>query len=751
MPYHDYERHLMGSAKITPKGSFEVGSMQSFQLIYTSGKFGIDDQGGLMIGLRPHFDGSKLQQDDPKAEGYITVESSKKIPIEFKIETRRSIRPLQKNIYIICKKFLQENDKIIIRIGDKRFGSSGVRLQTFCEKKFDFKILVDPFATQDFIPLPDLEHPEISIIPTLGKIWKLVLPSLRRPNEKFKLSIKCEDKWGNPSNKVKMDLFLEADNKVIGLPKKLVFKKGDFAKTIKDIYISQEGLYNVILKDKNNKVLTKGNPIVIKETEYAHFWSDMHGQSRETIGTNTAEEYFDFGKNRSFLDICGHQGNDFQITDSFWKELNLITKNYNEDAEFLAVPGYEWSGNTSVGGDHNVWYKKEGRPIFRSSRALLYNESKKGNDAHTSKDLINKLKDEDALVVAHVGGRYADISYAHDSNLEPSVEIHSAWGTFDWILKDAFKLNYKVGIVAASDGHKGRPGASFPGDSLFGSYGGLTCHLLKKLDRNNLFKEFRARHHYATTGARIFMDVKGTFSDKTFLIKPLTKEKISIKSCLMGDDLLTVANDFNLYVDVKGTSPIEKIELYDGLKLYETIIPYNVKTITNRIRITCAGQNYRGRGRLVNWDCKAIFTRGNIRKFKCFNFWNPSRQPNKVNNNTLEWKTVTTGGSSGIDFWVTQDSLEGELIIKSNFEDIKINLSEINHKPKNYKFGGMDIRMSIQTLPEKLEKKDIFKNFYIKLKNLQDYRFYVKAIQEDGHQAWSSPIYIKRQKISTQA
>ena len=57
------------------------------------------------------------------------------------------------------------------------------------------------------------------------------------------------------------------DNKVIGLPKKLVFKKGDFAKTIKDIYISQEGLYNVILKDKNNKVLTKGNPIVIKESE----------------------------------------------------------------------------------------------------------------------------------------------------------------------------------------------------------------------------------------------------------------------------------------------------------------------------------------------------------------------------------------------------------------------------------------------------------------------------------------------------
>ena len=34
----------MGSAKIIPKGTFEVGSWQSFKLTYSAGKFGIDDQ-----------------------------------------------------------------------------------------------------------------------------------------------------------------------------------------------------------------------------------------------------------------------------------------------------------------------------------------------------------------------------------------------------------------------------------------------------------------------------------------------------------------------------------------------------------------------------------------------------------------------------------------------------------------------------------------------------------------------------------
>ena len=76
MPYHDYKIESMGSATITPKGSFEAGSWQAFKLIYKVGKFGLDDWGGISIGLRPHFDGSKLQKTEPKKEGYITVETS---------------------------------------------------------------------------------------------------------------------------------------------------------------------------------------------------------------------------------------------------------------------------------------------------------------------------------------------------------------------------------------------------------------------------------------------------------------------------------------------------------------------------------------------------------------------------------------------------------------------------------------------------------------------------------------------------
>ena len=77
---------------------------------------------------------------------------------------------------------------------------------------------------------------------------------------------------------------------------------------------------------------------------------------------------------------------------------------------------------------------------------------------------------DDVLLIPHVGGRYADIVSFHDRALEKVVEIYSDWGRFEWLLEDALRQGYRVGVVANSDGHKGRPGASHPGASTFGEW-----------------------------------------------------------------------------------------------------------------------------------------------------------------------------------------------------------------------------------------------------------------------------------------
>src|SRR5690606_32946571 len=127
-----------------------------------------------------------------------------------------------------------------------------------------------------------------------------------------------------------------------------------------------------------------------------------------------------------------------------------------------------------LGGDRNVFFPEAGRKIRRSSHALVPDHSDIESDCHTATDLFDALKADggDAITFAHVGGRYADISVAHDPAIETAVEVHSSWGTFEWIVNDAFDLGYRVGIVANSDGHKGRPGAESPGASMFGACGG---------------------------------------------------------------------------------------------------------------------------------------------------------------------------------------------------------------------------------------------------------------------------------------
>ena len=99
----------------------------------------------------------------------------------------------------------------------------------------------------------------------------------------------------------------------------------------------QAGDIRIDLFDLDDQLLTRSNPLrIVDRPDFCHYWSDMHGQSGETIGTNTAEDYFTFARDLAFLDIAAHQANDFQITDSFWLELNALTSAFDEPGP---VPG----------------------------------------------------------------------------------------------------------------------------------------------------------------------------------------------------------------------------------------------------------------------------------------------------------------------------------------------------------------------------------------------------------------------------
>ena len=222
------------------------------------------------------------------------------------------------------------------------------------------------------------------------------------------------------------------------------------------------------------------------------FWGDLHGQTRATVGTGTIEEYFAFGRDVALLDMMCHQANDFQVTEQEWQRLRREIDRFHADGRCVIFVGYEWSGMTPGGGDRNVMYRGDVASLHRSSHAEVDDMADAATDCFPVTELFDQFaRRDDVLLIPHIGGRYADIVGFHDPALEPVIEIYSDWGRFEWLVEDALRQGYKVGFVANSDGHKGRPGASHPGASTFGAYGGLTCVAVGSLTRDAIFDAIR--------------------------------------------------------------------------------------------------------------------------------------------------------------------------------------------------------------------------------------------------------------------
>src|SRR4051812_21652970 len=703
MPHSTYLPERMGAAIVSPTGAFEAGSFQSFTLIYTAGYFGIDDTGSIKIVHRFASDMGRPQWSNPQAPNYTTVEASNGAVLDVLYDPKLNIRPWDKTLLIrVIRGFLREGDTITVRFGDRRQGSPGMRVQTFVEPTFEFRVLVDAIATCDYVELP--VQPTIAIVAGPPVIWKAVLPTLRRCDERFRFGFKGEDKWGNPSDQVDGIFSVRTNLPVRGLPDPIAMRRGALTTSIEGLSVAEPGDLLIEVLDEDGRVLCVSNPLrIAADTPLRSYWCDLHGQSEETIGTNSARDLIEFARDRAFLDGMSHQGNDFQVTSAFWDDLNELTREYNRDGSFIVFPGYEWSGNTGLGGDRNVLFMREGEQIHRSSHALVHDHSDLASDANSAEQLFTALKDKDCVVFAHIGGRYADIRMTHDARIERSVEVHSDWGTFEWLLHDALDQGYRVGILANSDGHKGRHGASHPGASLFGAYGGLSCLFAAELTRDGLMDALRRRHHYATTGCRLVLDVRAAFDGDAQLfaddpqLGPTTST--SVQAAIMGDILRSEHDAIELRIEAVASAPIERLEIRNGLEVLETWRPYREAALGRRIRVIWEGSEYRGRGRQTIWDGGCALTDNAFERIAPINLWNLDKKLVQTGPATLTWEALTTGGFGGFDAWLA-DPRSGTLRIDTPLVKCEVPIADVGLQDLLFEAGGIGRRIRMFRLPD---------------------------------------------------
>ena len=690
----------LGRAELTPNAPVVAGSYTSLALTYTAGH-PIDDSGYIKVVFRQVSDFAAPQFTDPSAPNYWSVSTTGDCRIVPRWDPKGNTRPWSKALYLQIRfGYLDRGESVTVVFGDRSQGSPGWRMQTFCEETFEFKVLVDPIATYLFKELP--RSPEVEIIPGEPHRAVCIAPSQVVCGEPFTYHLKLEDGWGNPVDK----------------PCALTHPGYD-----------AEGIHRVSARDQDTALEAASNPIRVlgEPPTLAHWWADFHGQSEETIGMKSIDYYFRFARDYALLDISAHQGNDFQITDEFWDRVNEVARAFYEPGRFVTFPGYEWSANTPLGGDRNVYFKEEGGVTSRSSRELLPGNTSSYPDSPTAEDLFEHLRRQhvDCFVFAHAGGRYADVRI-HD-DLEVAMEAHSAWGTFEWLVEDAFRRGYRVGICANSDGHKARPGASYPGAGEFGSYGGLTCVLTGDLDRDRVYAAMTARHFYATTGHRPLLEVTLHADDGP--------------GAMMGDIVPEKNGPFVLRCRYVGTGPVDRLHIRNGSDTIETVRPFDADDLGARVKVTWSGAEVRGRNRMVCWDGSLRLEGNRIEEVEPINFLNPERPLNLDGPSHLSWKSVTTGGVAGAILRLAKPDA-GTLHIDTEPCSMACKVSEIGLEPTVRELGGMAKQLELHRLPDKQESNEVRCSVTLTDLGPGDNPLHVHAIQEDGNMAWSSPIYV---------
>lgn len=723
----------MGSAK-GPGGTYVVGSYGTFKIVYTVGKYGIDDGGSIRIARRG---GMKPQTVDPTAPGYTTVTASRDVrlitgslPISQTISksvelfgsrgnTIRAshIRPFWSAFQVDVKDgSLYEGDQLVFTFGDTSQGSPGYRLKTSREAEYLFQVFVDPFGSGLYKPVPD--SPCVTIVGENVEQVQIVSPSQAVKGEPFDVTVRALDLNGNRSDSYRGTVSLSSEN--AKLPEPYTFKEEDAgAHRIKNITLSTLGLQRISVEDeKGNKAIS--NPIMVmeKEPELKIYWGDAHGQTKETVGTGSVPEYLSFVRDVAALDFTGWQGNDFQITKPLWEHVKKLIKEYHNPGKFITFLGYEWSGLTPGGGDHNIYFLGDDAQIHRSDHWLIPDKSDEDTDRYPISELWETFRGrKDVLAIPHVGGRHGNFDF-YDPEFIPVIEVHSNHGTFDWFLLEAMKRRMKVGFIAASDDHSSRPGLTYPSGGMT-TRGGYTGVYAKELTREALWDAIWARRVYGTTGERIIVHVE---SD----------------GHLMGEEY-TGSKSPEIKIRIHGTASIQDVEVYNWEeKIYKHPFAKPRNDSETLFKVEWSGAKVRSRPKVVTWDGGLVVKNGKIKEYTEFAFDYPHQGVEQVSDTELKWVSTTGGDPDGVLLRLDYNE-KTEVEFNSGPISFSFKPSEIGYEPIVIEAGGLNQKVRVSTLKDQLPETLEFTYTPEAEKGLNAYWF--RIVQSDGSMAWTSPVF----------
>jgi hypothetical protein len=716
------DRAWLGWAEVEPKGDAVAGTPGTWRVTYHVGRYGIDDGGSIRIARRSVSDAERPQFEDPGGSGYSTVTTTGRVRLAAKYDGRGHIRPWRGALQVdVHDGSLEEGDTITVILGDRSGGGPGLRMQTFRETEHVFKVLVDCFGTGRFEEIEG--SPSIRVIGGPTDRIQCACPSWAVAGEPVPATVRALDTWGNISGGYAGRVSFDSSDRKASLPDECVFNERDRGvKRFESVILNTKGLQTFTVRDNEGRE-AESNPIMVhaEKPGLGFYWGDFHGQTKQTVGTGTVDEYFTFARDAAAMDFGGWQGNDFQVTKELWKEVREKTKAYNEPGRFVAFLGYEWSGLTPAGGDHNIYFLDDNEKIHRSNHWLIDDRSDEDTDRYPISELWKTFRGRrDVMAVAHVGGRYANLDF-HDPERVPLIEVHSHHGTFEWFLEEALERGLRVGFVANSDDHTCRPGFTYPSGG-FTTKGGYTGVYAKELTREALWEALWSRCCYATTGERMILH-------------------IDVDGHKMGEEFETDKPP-KISVRIMGTAPLHEVEVKRGVETIHRHPFAKPRDDADRlIKVEWSGVRVRSRPKMVDWEGGLQLDRGRIVSYEEFAFDYANQGVRGITNQKLKWASTTGGDPDGVILKLDAPE-DAEVTFNSKPVTFSFKLRDIGYEPLVVEAGGVNQKVKVSAisggeLPRSLDFSYVDED---PMGGVSPY--WVRVVQSDGGMAWSSPVYV---------
>ena len=343
-------------------------------------------------------------------------------------------------------------------------------------------------------------------------------PSIVAPGEAFDLNVIAFDPHRNVCEQYGGEIRLIAPDGVDGLPDSVSFgpdQKGICI--VEGVRISGPGVYRIELRDDSGGLRALSNPILCRaDPDRRLLWGDLHSHGwgdtsmalmdEPTFKMHPAARH-DQARRAARLDFAAPGPMSPPVREERPEVWDAYQQAYRENDEpGRYVPFLAAEVHTKGGGDRNVVYRacEAGHiPTFSPMETLLA--------AYSGR--------EDVLLEAHVGGGPPRWD-AHPTEREPLLEVVSGHGAFEWILQAALNRGYRPAVIGSGDTHL--PGLAHPiaahcfrgrfnrelniRDTGFGS-GPIAAVWAERCERGAIWRAIAERRTFATTGARIVLDV----------------------------------------------------------------------------------------------------------------------------------------------------------------------------------------------------------------------------------------------------